>query len=218
MTDHLTDRLFVAPGSCRVESSVSRLVVDPERFPTDEDEPMSRIGMGAIYEVGHDLRRIRAKLHAEQRTALLNSWYVPHHERLEGVVSAALRQHNSVMIVDCHSFASRPLPYEPDQSSDRPEICIGTDPFHTPPFVTTSLVESFKDAGYSVHVDRPYSGAIVPGRYYRREARVRSVMIEVRRDLYCDESTGVAISGFGRVRDDITRAIRALDMAARTAG
>ncbi len=51
MTDHLTDEIV---GGFRAEVDrvifgVSRLVVNPERFPDDADEPMAGRGMGATY-------------------------------------------------------------------------------------------------------------------------------------------------------------------------
>ena len=44
MTDHLTDELVATALSTaqRVCFPVSRLVLDPERFPIDADEPMSQ--------------------------------------------------------------------------------------------------------------------------------------------------------------------------------
>jgi predicted N-formylglutamate amidohydrolase len=52
MTDHLTDELVAAalPAAQRVCFPFSRLVLDPERFPIDADEPMSRVGTGVIYD------------------------------------------------------------------------------------------------------------------------------------------------------------------------
>jgi N-formylglutamate deformylase len=49
MTDHFTDEI-VARFRAEIEPvmfGVSRLVVDPERFPDDADEPMAARGMGA---------------------------------------------------------------------------------------------------------------------------------------------------------------------------
>src|SRR5580692_9817009 len=62
MTDRYTDELFALPSSlaATVAFSVSRLVVDPERFTEDAQEPMARKGMGVVYthtSSGHPLRR-----------------------------------------------------------------------------------------------------------------------------------------------------------------
>ena len=48
MTDRYTDALFALPRDVAVAVAfpVSRLVVDPERFPDDAVEPMARKGMG----------------------------------------------------------------------------------------------------------------------------------------------------------------------------
>ena len=51
MTDRYTDELFtLPPGLAKmVIYPVSRLVADPERFPDDHEEPMSKVEMGVIY-------------------------------------------------------------------------------------------------------------------------------------------------------------------------
>jgi N-formylglutamate amidohydrolase len=51
MTDAWTDEILAhfRPEAERVIFPVSRLVVDPERYPNDVDEPMAARGMGAIY-------------------------------------------------------------------------------------------------------------------------------------------------------------------------
>ena len=56
MTDHFTDELFDVLGDNihQLKFPVSRLLVDVERFEKDELEPMSKDGMGCIYEKTHD--------------------------------------------------------------------------------------------------------------------------------------------------------------------
>ncbi|MBO4318696.1 MAG: N-formylglutamate amidohydrolase, partial [Mailhella sp.] len=44
----------------------------------------------------------------------------------------------------------------------------------------------FSRLGYSVSVDEPFSGSMVPMAFYRRDSRVSSIMIELNRDLYMD--------------------------------
>lgn len=136
MTDSYTDLLFAqAPDdACTVIYPVSRLIVDPERFLPDSEEPMAACGMGAIYTHTSDGQPLRHPPSSGQRAALLERFYKPHHLALTAAVSAALSEHDSALVIDCHSFPARPLPYELDQTFDRPDICIGTDSFHTPRF------------------------------------------------------------------------------------
>jgi hypothetical protein len=83
------------------------------------------------------------------------------------------------------------LPYELDQIWERADICVGTDPFHTPPSVRDAIIATAEGEGYSVAVDVPFAGALVPLSYYGKDRRVLSVMIEVNRRLYMDEHSGL---------------------------
>ena len=186
LTDHHIDWLLIPPGRAQavVVGEVSRLVVDVERFLDDEYEPMARVGMGAIYTRTSDDRPLRATPLPEVRAALLASYYHPHHRRLTTAVQAALDTHDRALILDLHSFPEVPLPCDLDQAPERPDICIGTDAFHTPVDLRDRLVHELMEAGFSVAIDRPYAGVLVPKAFLRRDTRVASVMIEVNRRLY----------------------------------
>ncbi len=178
MTDHHTDRLFDLPGAHRCVFPVSRLVVDPERFI---DDPMESVGMGVVYThtaAGEALRAISEI----DRLALINSYYHPHHTALTRMADECLEKHNQCLIIDCHSFPAQPLPYENDLN--RPDICIGTDAFHTQPELEATLVNSFQEYGYSVAINSPFAGSLVPIDFYRKEPRVQSIMVELNRGLY----------------------------------
>ena len=103
------------------------------------------------------------------------------------------------------SFPKNPLPYELMQEPNRAEICIGTDSFHTPQELTEYFFKAFSDAGFSVAIDKPFSGSIVPMKFYQNEKRVKSVMIEVRRDLYMNELSGQKTNNFSRVKKSIAK-------------
>ena len=208
MTDMHTADIYQVPGAERVVFPVSRLVVDPERFADDAGEIMAARGMGVLYTATSDEKPLRLPLSPDRRQQLLDAWYHPHHRRLHEAVAARRNAFGYAVIVDCHSFPSRALPYERRSPAEaRPEICIGTDSFHTPEWMAQSLLSFFAEAGYAVARDIPFAGALVPAEFYRQDARVFSVMIELRRDLYMDEETGERIPGFSRVRADITRGI-----------
>ena len=210
MTDHLTLELFGGvehPGPV-IAAAVSRLVVDVERFSDDADEPMVAKGMGAIYTRLADGGPLRRTVSAEERQRLFANHYAPHHARFSSAVKDVLVAHKYCLIIDAHSFPSKPLPYELDQNPNRAEVCIGTDPFHTPAFVCHSFVEGFKAHGFTVSVDRPFAGAIVPQNYYRQDVRVLSVMVEINRGLYINEKTALSLPDFPRVAARIQAAIR----------
>lgn len=198
LTDRYTDELFQLPEEAAVSIvfPVSRLVVDPERFAEDEQEPMARWGMGAVYTRTSDGRRLRPDLQPAARAQLLAAYYYPHHARLSEAVCACLREHDQCLLVDAHSFASRPLPHEPDQACPRSDICIGTDGFHTPPWLSELAARLFRERGLAVSINRPFSGALVPMAFLHKEPRVVSLMIEVNRSLYMDEASGARLPRF----------------------
>lgn len=214
LTDWHAEALFSwvpRHGGWLFANRLSRLVFDPERFRSDADEPMAAAGQGVVYTHTTDGRRF-ATLSADERERRVRELYDPYQAALTGLARERLEQFGGVLILDCHSFASRALPSEPDQSPDRPDICIGTDAFHTPPELAERLVSGFDAEGLTVAVDRPFAGTLVPLEFWHAEARVHSVMIEVRRGLYCDEATGMRNEQFEAMRDAVERvAVGALD-------
>ncbi|MDI2073067.1 N-formylglutamate amidohydrolase [Bradyrhizobium sp. Mp27] len=206
MTDAFTDELFAPTPleSARVVFPVSRLVCDVERFPDDADEPMALRGMGAVHVKTTDGQPLREHLTVAERARLIDTWYRPHHQRLTDAVDQLVADQGSCIIVDCHSFSSRPLPHEPDQDPGRPDICIGTDSWHTPAQLRDELVAAVSARGFSVLVDRPFAGALVPAKQHHRELSVQAIMIEVNRRLYMDEATGERLPGFSEVRQAVS--------------
>ena len=197
MTDHHTQDLFGqgVNSSQIVAAPVSRLVVDVERFEDDTLEHMSSVGMGVVYTQTNDAKILRRSISQSQRQALLDEWYYPHHMQLANAVEYTLKCHGHCLIIDCHSFPKEALPSENSPDAVRPDICIGTDEYHTPNQLADWLVKSIRRSGRSVSLNSPFSGSLVPQGYYHLEKRVESVMIEVRRDIYMDEDTQIGIPG-----------------------
>jgi N-formylglutamate deformylase len=216
MTDAYTDQLFpptpVEAG--RVIFPVSRLVCDVERFPSDQDEPMASRGMGAFYTRTAMGDLLRAPLDPSARKSLLDRWYWPHHAELEAAVSDVVTRSGCCLVVDCHSFPSVALPYEVDQTGQRADFCIGTDPFHTSSLIREATVTAVREAGYSVTVDAPFAGALVPLAVYRKDRRIAAVMIEVNRRLYMDERSGLKKPEFEALRALVGRLIVTVAAAA----
>ncbi len=212
MTDWHADDLFSVRGpetsAETVLFPVSRLVVDPERFEDDAEEEMAQKGMGVVYSRTTDGRRLRRRISPREREDLLRKYYRPHHERLTKAVGEALRRQGKCLIIDAHSFPSRPLPYEADRSPDRPDVCLGTDEFHTPDLLRKVALKILRVQFKGVEINRPFKGTMVPARYLRRDRRVLSIMIEINRGLYMDERTGEKLPGYEQVKEKIQFALR----------
>ena len=203
LTDRYTDTLYGDgfPSAQIVAADVSRLVVDVERFADDAHEPCAAHGMGAVYvrtSSGAPLRVVSET----RRAQLTDEYYWPHHHHLDAIAARALEQFGRCVIIDAHSFPVTPLPTQVD-FSDPPEIGIGTDAMHTSAALAEMVHTFFTDRGFRVGVNRPFAGALVPNAFYGRDARVQSVMIELRRDLYMDERTGERLPVFA----DLQRAL-----------
>ena len=186
LTDWHTDDLFENETDVSIKANFSRIFCDTERFSDDSQEIMAQLGMGVLYEktdTGESLRRINPEL----RQRILDNYYWKHNTNLTERVRLQLEQLGSATIVDCHSFPNKPLIRALDQSSFRPDFNIGTDDYHTPQKWIDASISFFKEKGYTLGVDQPYSGTIVPMQFYKKNKKVQSIMLEINRGLYLNE-------------------------------
>ena len=200
LTDWYTDELFHSDSDEMIVTPFSRLFCDVERFENDEDEIMSKVGMGVLYERfdnGDLLRNVTPQL----REKVIRDYYREHHHRLTQAVKTQLEQEGSALIIDCHSFPSTPLLKAIDQSKNPPDFNIGIDPFHTPSELTAVAIDYFRNLGYSWGLDWPYSGTIVPMDYYQKNKNVHSIMLEVNRKLYLNEPTNEKLITFEKTKE-----------------
>lgn len=93
---------------------------------------MNAVGMGAVYERTTGLEILRTPTDAE-RAGLIATYYTPYAEAIAQLVRDLLAANGRVTIVDVHSYPKATLPYELHGDGPRPEVCVGTDAFHTPP-------------------------------------------------------------------------------------
>lgn len=199
-TDWYTDELFDVLYEKRLVTPFSRVFCDVERFEEDADEPMARKGMGLAYTLRDDGTVLR-NVSSELRRLIVEHYYKPHHQQLEDLVQEELATKGYATIIDCHSYTNTPFIRDQNQDMPRPDINIGTDFYHTPKQLVTESVAYFKSRGFTVGVDWPYSGSIVPMRYYKRDKRVRSIMLEVNRDLYLRPGTSEKNNRFEEIKE-----------------
>lgn len=188
LTDWYTDDLFGTDVDSKIVAPFSRIFCDVERFADDDLEIMSKKGMGVLYEK-LDSDELLRKVTPELREKILNDYYWKHHENLTTKVEKELKINGECLIVDCHSFPSTPLLKAINQNLNTPDFNIGTDSYHTPKKYIDASITYFENLGYTLGVDWPYSGSIVPMKYYLKEKKVSSIMLEVNRKLYLNEPT-----------------------------
>jgi N-formylglutamate amidohydrolase len=188
LTDWYTNDLFYSEQEITITADFSRLFCDPERFPDDTQEIMSKYGMGVLYEKSDNGAHMRT-ISQELRERILSEYYWPHHKQLDDAVKLQLEQYSQATIIDCHSFPAIPLLRSLNNDPERPDFNIGTDLFHTPQILADISVDFFKKAGYSLGINWPYSGSIVPLRHYKKNRNVQTIMLEINRRLYLKEQT-----------------------------
>ena len=183
LTDLYTDDLFSTKDDDKLIAPFTRLFCDVERFADDDLEAMSKFGMGFLYEKFDDGSMLRV-VTPELRKRILEAFYWKHHNKLSELVKTHLMTSSNCLIVDCHSFPEKTLNRALNKTAFRPDFNIGTDAFHTPKKLVEVATKYFENSGYSLGIDEPYSGTIVPIDYYKKDVRVKSIMLEVNRKLY----------------------------------
>ncbi|MFJ8569242.1 N-formylglutamate amidohydrolase [Streptomyces sp. NPDC093514] len=199
--DHITDSHTADIAAAAAAASavtpwqfvngLSRLVVDPERFP-DEREEMLAVGMGAVYTRTTHRERLRAD--GFDGRPLVDRYFHPYADAMARAVGERLDAVGRAVIIDVHSYPTQPLPYELHGAGRRPPICLGTDPFHTSPGLLAAAEKAFAGFG-GTGLDSPFAGTYVPLEYYGTDRRVGALMVEIRRDVYLSEPGGPAGPG-----------------------
>ena len=184
-TDTATDKIaLTALTHVRMRPTIvinhlSRLVIDPERFP--DGDPAEGFGRGAVYTRTCSGAPLRAEPYP-RRAELVDAYLRPYAAAVTDAVADRLNVCGWAVVIDLHSYPEKPSAFE-DSSAPRPPLCIGTDSRHTPPWLTAAARDAFTSLG-EIAENTPYSGTYVPLRYYGIDDRVSSVMIELRRDTY----------------------------------
>ncbi|MFE3324437.1 N-formylglutamate amidohydrolase [Streptomyces sp. NPDC059176] len=174
---------------------LSRLVIDPERFP-DEREEMLAVGMGAVYTQTTHREELRPL--GTDHEPLLERYFRPYAAAMAVAVADRLSATGRAIVIDVHSYPTRRLPYELHGGGSRPPICLGTDAFHTPVALLAQARRSFAEFG-GTGLDSPFAGTYVPLEFYGKDPRVSALMIEIRRDVYMEEPGGRAGPGLERL-------------------
>jgi len=203
LIDLHTDELFapIADGDHRIQAVIfpfCRLFCDVERLP---DDPLEERGLGISYRRTMPDGRIRSW---GERGEAYKRYARYHCDVVERIIDHGLQPaaQGSLLIIDCHSFSLLPnlLNANPPQDID---ICIGYNDDGTKPSeaVISSIHRFFRSRGYRVGINTPFANSktfdVPGGNHYH------SVMIEVSKRLYMNESTRAKIPGFNHLHHDL---------------
>ncbi|MFI1015020.1 N-formylglutamate amidohydrolase [Streptomyces sp. NPDC020965] len=214
--DHITDAHTAALASAaadraavrpwRFVNRLSRLVVDPERFP-DEREEMLAVGMGAVYTRTTHREQLRSA--SLDPRPLIERYFDPYARAVSAAVADRLAAVGRAVVIDVHSYPTEPLPYELHGDGPRPPVCLGTDAFHTPPELLAHAERAFAGFG-GTGIDSPFAGTYVPLDFYGTDRRVGALMVEIRRDGYMREPGGPAGPGLDALAGALAELVDAL--------
>ena len=189
MADYKVDELARDIDCHKITAKYSRLYCDVERFRNDVDEPMARLGMGAVYTHlpgGMQYRQVTP----ECREEIINQAYEPHHAQLNKLSQKIVTQHGSCMMIDLHSYSNDLVRKLFGYTENLPDICLGYDDEWFSENDALKLKLYIEKLGYSCVLNYPYAGALVSMDFYRdKKPGLRSVMLEINRRIYLDGET-----------------------------
>jgi N-formylglutamate deformylase len=229
-TDHFIHELFdTAPrhGGCLLEALFHRAYIDLNRADTDIDNTLLAepwpgpthasermlMGKGLIWRsVPPDIQLYDRKLSITEVRSRIQRYWSPYHAIMTQEFDRLQRDYRQVFHFDCHANRTYATVGAPEgEGTKRPEIELGT--LHgaaSGPRFVNFLRERIETLGFEVVIDGHHPGEYLVRHYGAPAAGRHSVMIEIRKNLYMDETTqshGPHWREFKGAMDTLTREI-----------
>lgn len=176
ISDYLVDKFVSSEFTNVVKFKYSRMYCDVERYLDDSKEEMSKYGMGVLYTKDSNGKEF-VNRGATKKWAIDS--YREHHDKLDNMVSDILKKKGECFIIDLHSFSDE-FVYKMFNKKNNPDICIGINKNNYNKKILVETISHFKKYGYTVKINYPYSGSIIPNRF----PEVNSMMIEINKRVY----------------------------------
>lgn len=107
-----------------------------------------------------------------------------HHTALLEAVAKELDAIGTALIMEFHTFSAGASSNGDRPKRITPDICIGSDTFHTPLALLFSAVRHFKNLGYNVKVNDPFDAIIVPKRFFHKNSDLCAMSVYLNDRLY----------------------------------
>ena len=182
-TDLYTDQIFSIGNVYTVKCDTSRVIVDVNRAPDDISTEYKQAAEGVTVHTTWDEKNVyKEEPSQEVVDALIKKYHDPYHEKIDEVIPHAK------FLIDGHSFLSVGPSLKKDSGKDRPDINIGNGNYTSCSRDRTVFFRDFKNRGYSVEVNFPYSGKYILGHHCHRRRippfLVPGIQIEINQGLY----------------------------------
>ena len=149
----------------------------------------------------------------------LDACWTPYRTRLSELLDAIRARHGRVFYLDCHSMQSvSTAMHEEGAGRARPDVVLGDrDGTACDPAFTALARRLLEARGFEVSVNVPYKGADLTVSHGRPAEGRHALQIELRRDLYMDETTLARNARFDDTRDRLTGVVEGIVAALRSA-
>lgn len=198
LIDYFTDEIFIPKEETEhikhVVFPYCRLFCDVERLAND---PLEKMGMGIVYN--HVFVKSSGHLYVpvHGRHAAFKQ-YIDYHAMVSNRI-LDMGMDDIILLIDCHSFSSKPTMLNPTTSNV--DICIGYNDDETCPdkVIISNVVKHFESLGYKVGINQPFSNS----KTFNVPVEYHSIMIEVNKRLYMNEQTLEKTDGCEKLSNDI---------------
>ena len=132
------------------------------------------------------------------------AYYDPYHAALKTLLDAAYARHGQVWHINCHSMKSVGNAMNADNGSVRPDMvvsdCLGLSAGGE---MTQMMADLLAQFGYRVSINSPYQGGDIVRKYGNPDRGRHSIQIEIKRNLYMNESTFEKNAGFEALKTNL---------------
>jgi N-formylglutamate amidohydrolase len=218
------DRLYRVSGEDAPETylaaHLSRFVCDLNRDPDDVSRgavpehpaPRNTDGRGFVWAV------TTAGVPALARPLSLADWrartaiHATYHDAIAQALARARDRFGFAVLVDGHSMPSRGRSGHKDPGRVRADVVPGDrDGTSCAPSLSALVGQHFTARGYSVAFNEPYKGGFITAHHGRPADHIHAIQIELRRDLYMNETTYDLVEpGFTRLSETLAALLASL--------
>lgn len=204
---YMDEYYFPAPdyGATLLYASFPHMYIDANRAPDDIDPTVidgewplalhqsgaGKRGLGLIKTTSRYGNPVQERpLPVAEIEGRITDYWNPYHRELSRVILEKRAKFGLAVQISCHCMSAVGMPTHPDPGEERADFCIGDmDGMTASAEYRDLLVGGFKDAGYSVSVNKPYNGGVLMSRNADPANNIHSLMIETNKRLFMDINT-----------------------------